>query len=99
MLARAARQHLGDAGLYVVSFASGLGDVDAPMISALAMRSRNEIETPVAVTAIVLAVAANMIVKAAMARGIGGPGVGRRVAAGYALAVAGGGGAVAPRFL
>lgn len=97
--ARAARDHLGDTGLYAVSFFSGLADVDAPMISALSMRARGEIGTAVAVTAIVLAVAANMIVKAGMAGGIGGAGVGRRVAACHAFALAAGAAAVAPRFL
>lgn len=99
VLARAAREHLGDAGLHAVSFVSGLGDVDAPMLSALSMHARGEIGTAVAVTAIVLAVAANKIVKAAMARGIGGREVGRRVAAGYGIALATGAAAVMPRFL
>jgi uncharacterized membrane protein (DUF4010 family) len=98
VLSRGARESLGDAGFYGVSFLSGLADVDAPMLTSLHMRAQGTIPVATAVTAIVLAVGANMIVKAGMAWGIGGAAVGRRVLVGYLAALAAGAAAVAPRF-
>lgn len=83
VLARAAQDALGDAGLYAVGFVSGLADVDAPLISSLDMAARGEVGTTTAVRTIVLAVTANMVVKGAMAWTIGGKAVGKRVAAGF----------------
>ena len=83
VLARAAQEALGSAGLYAVGFVAGLADVDAPLVSSLQMAAEGRIARGVAVTTIVLAVAANMAVKAAMARAIGGPAVGRQVAGGF----------------
>lgn len=91
ILARAAREGLGDAGLYGVAIASGLADVDAMVISAVQMQSQGEIRTAVAAIAILLAAGANMVTKAAMAWGIAGRGVGLRVTAGHLAAVAAGG--------
>lgn len=88
VLARAAQEALGDAGVYAVAFVSGLGDVDAPLVSSLHMVGTGELGPRAATTAIVVAVAANMVVKAAMAWGIGGSGVGRRTAAVYLLVLA-----------
>lgn len=87
VLSHAGREWLGDAGLYAVAFMSGLADVDAPLVSSLQMAAQHQVRTGVAMTAIVLAVGANMLVKAAMAWGIGGPAIGRRVAGAF-LAVA-----------
>jgi len=88
VLARAAKEALGDAGVYAVAFVSGLGDVDAPLVSSLHMAAAGELSTQVAMAAIVLAVASNMVVKAVMAWSIGGSAVGRRVAAAYLLVLA-----------
>lgn len=88
VLARAARDALGEAGLYAVGFVSGLADVDAPLISSLHMAARGEVSTAVAVHTIVLAVTANMIVKGAMAWTIGGAAVGRQVVAGFLVVLA-----------
>ncbi|MDE2605724.1 MAG: MgtC/SapB family protein [Burkholderiales bacterium] len=88
VLARAAQAAAGDAGVYAVGFLSGLGDVDAPLVSSLQMAARGELGRAVAANTIVLAVTANMIVKAAMAWIVGGAAVGRRVAAGYLAVLA-----------
>jgi uncharacterized membrane protein (DUF4010 family) len=98
VLSRGARESLGDAGFYAVSFLSGLADVDAPMLASLHMRAQGAIPVATAVTAIVLAAGANMVVKGAMAWVIGGAPVGRRVLVGYLAALAAGAAAVAPRF-
>jgi uncharacterized membrane protein (DUF4010 family) len=90
ILARAAREGLGDVGLYGVAVLSGLADVDALVISAVQMQSQSEIGTAVTAIAILLAAAANMVTKAAMAWAIAGRAVGLRVTAGYLAAVAAG---------
>lgn len=82
---RAAKDHLGSAGVYAVAAISGLGDVDAPLVSSLHMVAQGELARSVAVTAVVLAVAANMVVKGVMAWVVGGRSLGRRVAAGYGV--------------
>jgi uncharacterized membrane protein (DUF4010 family) len=88
VLARAAQEAAGDAGVYAVGFLSGLGDVDAPLVSSLQMAARGELNRAVAANTIVLAVTANMIVKAAMAWVVGGAAVGRKVAAGFLAVLA-----------
>lgn len=87
VLARAAQEALGDAGVYAVGFASGLADVDAPLVSSLQMAAQGQVSAAVAMRTIVLAVTANMLVKATMAWFIGGAAVGRRVAGGYLAAL------------
>lgn len=95
LLARAAREHLGESGLYGVAFVSGLTDVDAITISTIGLVRDGTAPVDVAAQAIALAVLANMVVKATMAWFIGGRAVGQRVAGGYAAALAVGGIALA----
>lgn len=83
VLSRAARAALGDAGMYAVGFVAGLADVDAPLVSSLHLAGTGEVSAAAAIHTIVLAVSANMLVKAGMAWVVGGPAVGRRVAVGY----------------
>lgn len=85
VLARAARAWLGDPGLYAVAFLSGLADVDAPLVSSLHLAAQHVVAVHVAMTAIVLAVSANMLVKAGIAWTVGGAAMGRRVAAAFLL--------------
>ncbi len=91
VLARAAHEHLGTAGVYGVAFGSGLLDVDPIVISTAQMHGRGELQAGPAMTAIVLAVLANMAVKAAMAAVVGGRAFGARVAAGFGVIAAAGG--------
>jgi uncharacterized membrane protein (DUF4010 family) len=90
VLARAARDGLGSAGLFAVAFVSGLADVDAILVSSAQMHAQGEVLSAAAATAILLAALANMLTKAALAWSIAGREVGRRVVGGYlAVAVAG----------
>jgi uncharacterized membrane protein (DUF4010 family) len=88
VLSRAARQALGDAGMYAVGFISGLADVDAPLVSSLHLAGTGEVSAAVAVNTIVLAVSANMLVKAGIAWTVGGRAVGGRVAAAFLAVLA-----------
>jgi uncharacterized membrane protein (DUF4010 family) len=83
VLARAARDGLGSAGLFAVAFVSGLADVDAILVSSAQMQAQGEVLSAAAATAILLAALANMLTKAAMAWSIAGREVGRRVVGGY----------------
>lgn len=95
VLARAAIDRFGTAGLYTVSFLSGLADVDAVAISNAQLAARAAIAPATAATAMLLAAGANLLLKAAMAWGIGGAAFGRRVMLGYVAATAVGAGAAA----
>lgn len=90
VLARAAREAAGDGGLLAVAFASGLVDVDAIVIATVQMHGQGQLPAATTTAAILLAAAANLGVKAALAAGLGGARLGRRVAAGFAVLVAGG---------
>ncbi|MGV3493501.1 MAG: MgtC/SapB family protein [Ramlibacter sp.] len=84
VLSRAVREWLGEPGLHAVAFLAGLADVDAPLVSSLHLAAQHLVPVPVAMTAIVLAVSANMLVKAGIAWIVGGAAMGRRVAAAFA---------------
>lgn len=91
LVARAARQAVGDSGLNAVALVSGLADVDAIAISVLQMHARDGLPLAATAAAMGLAAASNLVVKAAMAWSLAGRQVGLRVAAGFlAAAVAGG---------
>ncbi len=85
---RAAQQWLGDAGIYGVSFLSGLADVDAILVSTIGLQAQGALGLQVARHALALAVLANMVSKAAMAWFVGGRVVGTRVLAGYGAVAA-----------
>lgn len=63
VVANSAKSTLGDAGVYLSSFASGLADVDAITLSMARLSLEGSIETTVAADAIMLAAAANTLVK------------------------------------
>jgi uncharacterized membrane protein (DUF4010 family) len=94
--ARLIKVHVGDWGLYALGAVSGLADVDAITLS---MSSRAS-EAPLAplAGAVLVAVASNTLVKAAIATGLGGAALARRTGAGFALMLmaAAGGFALAP---
>lgn len=91
VLVPAAKQWLGAGGIYVLSAASGLADVDAIVISLARIHSAGELATATAISAISLAILANMITKASIAWVTGGQQVGRTVCKGYAIAMVAGG--------
>ena len=78
MLAQAARHWFGDAGVYVLSFLSGLADVDAISLS-LARLEHGELLTEVALKGIVVAVITNTLVKLILVFVIGGRTLGTAV--------------------
>lgn len=84
---------VGSGGLFVLSFISGLADVDAITLSSARLADQGNISLAESATAITLAVAANMLFKAAVSVAVGGRTFGRLVAIAFALplaAIAGG---------
>ena len=69
--------------MYAVGFLAGFADVDAPLVSALHMAGAGKLSTEAAMATIVLAVGANMVVKAGIAWVVGGRALGGRVLAGH----------------
>jgi len=88
VLVPAAKQWLGTSGIYVLSAVSGLADVDAIVISLARLHGAGGLPTTVAVTALGLATAANMLTKAGIAWTTGGARVGKPVVIGYLIAMA-----------
>lgn len=79
---------VGSGGLFVLSFVSGLTDVDAITLSSARLAEQGNISLVESATAITLAVAANMIFKAGVSIVVGGRTVGRLVAIAFALPLA-----------
>ena len=83
------REWLGDAGIYLLSAASGIADVDAITLS-LARMSRAALDPATAVIGIVVAAAVNNLVKTLMAALIGSGKLAIRVAGPMLLSLAAG---------
>ena len=79
LASRAAIEYVGDTGLYLAAVLGGTTDVDATVVSA-AKLSTGTIGADVAVIAICIGIAANTLGKAALAWGVGGSVLGKRVA-------------------
>lgn len=79
---------VGSGGLFVLSFVSGLTDVDAITLSSARLAEQGNISLAESATAITLAVAANMIFKAGVSIAVAGRIVGRQVALAFALPLA-----------
>ncbi|OGT00718.1 MAG: magnesium transporter MgtC [Gallionellales bacterium RIFCSPLOWO2_12_FULL_59_22] len=73
----------GSQGLYAVALASGLTDVDAITLSSLRLFNLGQLSEQQTVTAIALAVLANLAFKFGMVVFIGGRALARQVAAGF----------------
>ena len=86
-LSRALESMFGETGLYLVAAASGLADVDAITLTVANM-AVEFLDVEVATIAILIAAAANSLVKAGLSAGIGGRGLGTRVGSTLTLAVA-----------
>lgn len=80
----------GQRGLYGVALASGLTDVDAITLSSLRLFVLEKVTTPQVATAIALAIAANMLFKYALALGVGGRALARRLVIPGAVTLAAG---------
>lgn len=85
----AAARLFGDAGVIAVAAVTGLGDVDAPVITAAGLVGQG-ISSETAVVAILVAVLSNTLAKAAYAAVLGSPAFAWRFLLGSATAVAGG---------
>ena len=72
VLSRVASEYLGRQGAFLAGVLAGAADVDAITLSMAQLTRTHAIESPVAVTTIILATASNTIVKAGMAMVVGG---------------------------
>ncbi len=63
LVARAAQMYLGDTGVFISAFISGLADVDAITLSVAELSGNGDIALQTAARAIVIAVMANTLVK------------------------------------
>ncbi len=87
----AAKQWLGNYGIYVLSTVSGLADVDAILISLARLHGAGDVATGTAAVALGLATLANMLTKSGIAWTTGGSQVGKTVVGSYLIALIGGG--------
>jgi uncharacterized membrane protein (DUF4010 family) len=83
---KAAVSTFGTTGLYVTTLLTGSADVDATTLSAAEL-AKGKISSLTAVTAILLAVVSNTVVKAILAIVLGGWGFARRIVLMYAVAL------------
>jgi uncharacterized membrane protein (DUF4010 family) len=90
LLARLAAERLGTEAVLVVAAVTGLADVDAVTLSVPQLVPAS-LTAGIAATAIAVAVASNIVAKAAYALGIGGTGYGVRMALPSLAALAAGG--------
>ena len=79
LASRAASEYLGRGGLYLTSVLAGTTDVDAVTLSS-AQLARDGLEALTATVAILIAIAANTVVKTGLAASLGGAALGRRMA-------------------
>jgi uncharacterized membrane protein (DUF4010 family) len=86
----AAREHLGDRGLYTVAALSGLTDMDAITLSVTELVSDGKLSPVVGWRAILIASLSNIVFKSGIAAFLGGSGLFFRVASIFAVAMAAG---------
>jgi uncharacterized membrane protein (DUF4010 family) len=75
----AAKEHLGDAGLYAVAALSGLTDIDAITLSVANLAEAGRVDTGTSWRAILLATLSNLGFKGALAFVLGGPALAVRI--------------------
>jgi len=95
LVTRAATYYLGDQGTYLAAALGGSTDVDAVTMSMSKLAASQVIDPVVAAIAIYIGIAVNTLVKTALAAGIGGGALGKRIGTVGALTVISGGAAVA----
>lgn len=76
----AAKEYLGESGLYAVATVSGLTDIDAITLSLANLADAGRVEIDTAWRAILLAALSNLVFKGAIALSLGGRALGARVA-------------------
>ncbi|WP_374762853.1 MgtC/SapB family protein [Yunchengibacter salinarum] len=95
LASRALTHWLGTGGLYGLSVVSGLGDVDAISLSLADMAGKDEVAVTVAATGVLLAAAANSLVKPLIVGMLGGWRLGLMVLVPLMAALLAAGGALA----
>lgn len=83
----AAREHFGNAGVYVIGVLSGLTDMDAITLSISELFNQGRLEAATAWRVILVGNAANLVFKAILATAIGGRRLGLRVATAFGIAI------------
>jgi uncharacterized membrane protein (DUF4010 family) len=86
----AAEQHLGPGGVYAAAALSGLTDMDAITLSTARLVVEERLPAEVGWRAILVAAMANLVFKAAIVAALGTRAMAVRVAAGFAIGIAGG---------
>jgi uncharacterized membrane protein (DUF4010 family) len=89
--AAAAKEHLGEAGLYAVAGVSGLTDIDAITLSLANLADAGRVDLDTAWRAILLAALSNLVFKGALAVALGGRALAVRIAPLFAASLAAGG--------
>lgn len=87
MAVPAAKEWSGTSGVFAVSALSGLLDVDGIVISVARIHRAGDIAQKVAISALCLAICANMVSKVVIARVAGGRAIGKCLLQGYAIAL------------
>ena len=85
LIARAAQMYLGNTGVYISAFVSGLADVDAITLSMAELSSSGEITLQTAARAIVIAIMANTLVKGGIVLSSGSGSIRRTLLPGFIL--------------
>jgi uncharacterized membrane protein (DUF4010 family) len=85
LVARAAQLYLGDTGVYISSFVSGLADVDAITLSMAELSGSGELSVNIAARAIVIAIMANTLVKGGIVLTSGSVSIRRALLPGFLL--------------
>jgi uncharacterized membrane protein (DUF4010 family) len=85
LIARAAQLYLGDTGVYISSFVSGLADVDAITLSMAELSGNGELSVNIAARAIVIAIMANTLVKGGIVLTSGSISIRRALLPGFLL--------------
>jgi uncharacterized membrane protein (DUF4010 family) len=85
LVARTAQFYLGDTGVYISSFLSGLADVDAITLSMAELSGNGELNQNTAARAIVIAILANTLVKGGIVLTSGSTSIRRTLLPGFLL--------------
>lgn len=91
VLVPAAREALGDSGVFLLAFVSGLADVNAMVISSVTLHAHGALDVTATAAAILLAALANLLLKAGMAWRVAGRSVGQPVVLSFAAVIVIGG--------
>jgi uncharacterized membrane protein (DUF4010 family) len=86
-LSAAANDKFGKEGLYIVSFLSGLTDMDAITLSTAKMTEQNKIEASLGWRLILIAFLSNLVFKGGIAMVVGGKGLGKTIAFLFGIAI------------